>query len=217
MTLTGSWGGSRQWLYNNFETYLLICFGTVDQVWFNLLQLDDYFLSFSVLLPGLWCDSDQHPLNYSQKPQDALSHFIHLFSQPSKYILDAFTGTHSASLTAVLSSHNTITVEKDTKQWHYTSTNLHNQYQHATAGHTSTLQPPTSASPSSQHPLDSPPSSPEPFSSSQPNLDFNLLSVSLCPTCTKSVINTTEEIVQCNSPTCEQTFHSYCGIPQPNG
>jgi hypothetical protein len=51
MTLTGSWGGACQWLFNNFETYLLLHFGAVNQVHFNPLKLEDYCLAFGVPWP----------------------------------------------------------------------------------------------------------------------------------------------------------------------
>ncbi|ELR11910.1 uncharacterized protein ACA1_274990 [Acanthamoeba castellanii str. Neff] len=188
--------------------YLLICFGTVDQVRFNPLKPEDYCLSFSM---PTWS------LNYGQKLQEALSCFIHLYSQPGKYILDAFASTHSASLAAALAGHNAIAVKKDTKQWHYTSTNLPNQYQRATSSHPSTSQQPTATSPSSQLPQDSPPTSPKPLQVSHHVLDMDLPSTSLCLTCSKSIIKTTEEIVQCDAPTCMQTIHSECSISLPDG
>jgi DNA modification methylase len=74
--------------------------------------------AFSVPTPGLWHGPDQQPLNYSQKSQEALTHFIKLFSQPSKFILNAFAGMHSASLAAAMAGHHAVAVECDVKQWH---------------------------------------------------------------------------------------------------
>jgi hypothetical protein len=123
MTLTGSWGGTHWWLFNNFETYLLLHFSVVNQVRFNPLKPEDYCLAFSVPSPGLWRGPDQQPLNYSQKPQEALARFIQLFSQPGYYILNAFAGTHSASLAAVLTGRHAVAVKQDALQWRYRLSN----------------------------------------------------------------------------------------------
>jgi hypothetical protein len=224
MTLSGSWGGAHQWLFNNFKTYLVIRFSTIKQVRFNALVPEDYFLSFTVPAPGLWRDANQKPLNYGQKPQEALSRFIRLFTQPGEYILDAFAGTHSASLAAVLAGRNAIAVEKDAQQWRYALTNLPQQYSVATLSQTTTtasVSASSSSAPTSQTPdeatSNSHPPSPDLLANTQPALDFDLPNISQCPGCYQSVIDTIDEVLQCSAPTCERTFHPACGLPLSSG
>ncbi len=185
---------------------------------------EDYYLSFTVPAPGLWRDADQKPLNYGQKPQEALLRFIRLFTQPGEYILNAFAGTHSASLAAVLAGRNAVTVEKDAQQWRYALTNLPEQYARATLSQTTTTASTStlsSSAPTSQTPdnatATSHPPSPDILTNTQGGLDFDLPNMTQCPGCHQTVINTIEEIMQCSAPTCERTIHPACGLALSSG
>jgi hypothetical protein len=191
----------------------------VDQVQFNVLNLEDYCLAFNMPTPGLWHGPDQQLLNYGQKPQEALAHFIKLFSQPGKYILNAFAGTHSASLVAVLAGRHSIAVEQYIQQWHYTSMNLPEQFSHIVSLQTTAtkdLELPTIPKPPMLQQCKS--ESPNPFSATQTTMDVNHTPLlTQCPKCLNSIIDTHKVVLQCSASTCEQTFHPDCGLALPNG
>jgi len=94
----------------NWESYLIICFGSPKEVVFH----------WSPELPSkppVVLKSGNHPVNYAVKPVEAMHCFIKMFSNPGETVIDAFAGTHTTSISALLENRNAIAIEADQSQW----------------------------------------------------------------------------------------------------
>jgi len=99
MTIRYKYKSSQAWMTNNCESYLIIWFGSPNEVVFHQSPQLPSFLSFASK-PPVSLKSGDHPVNYAVKPVDAMRCFIKMFSNPGDTVIDAFAGTHTTSIAA---------------------------------------------------------------------------------------------------------------------
>jgi len=134
----------QAWLNNNWESYLIIQFGSPKEVVFHWSSQLPSFLSFASK-PPVSLKSGDHPVNYAVKPVDTMRRFIKMFSNPGDTVIDAFAGTHTTSIAALLENRNAIAIEADQSQW-LNAQNRVKEVVNSTLDHM-----PISSSPSSSH------------------------------------------------------------------
>jgi len=81
MTTRYKYKSPQSWLTNNWESYLIICFGSPKKVVFHQSPKLPSFLSFASK-PPVPLKSGNHPVNYAVKPVEAMRSFIKMFSNP---------------------------------------------------------------------------------------------------------------------------------------
>jgi hypothetical protein len=126
MTISKDWHLTCGFVSNNWEMYII---AKVSQVKDNSFHCSDDLTaqslsSFCVPPPVNELGIDGKLLNYGQKPLEAMIHIICMFSSAGQTVIDAFAGTHTASLAALLLNQNAIAFESDPTQWTSASTIL---------------------------------------------------------------------------------------------
>jgi hypothetical protein len=118
MTVQRTWTTMQKWVMNNWELYLIICCGGINDLIFNCNQ-DDLLLYTSFTAPPCWFITtlDGKSANYGQKPVEAMQRLVLQFLNLGDTIIDAFTGTHTSSLAALLCHCNSIMFEASQEQW----------------------------------------------------------------------------------------------------
>jgi len=94
MTIRYKYKSPQVWMTNNWESYLIIHFGSPKEVVFHLSPNLPSFLSFSSK-PPVVIKSGDHPVNYAVKPVEVMHCFIKMFSNPGETVIDAFAGRKS--------------------------------------------------------------------------------------------------------------------------
>ncbi|MHB1778087.1 MAG: DNA methyltransferase, partial [Acidimicrobiales bacterium] len=118
MNIKYSWKSPQKWMTNNFETYLIIRFGPINKITFLRSPDNPSYTSFNVKEEPTYKVNGQ-VVNYAQKPIAAMRRFIKMFSKPGDLIIDAYAGTHSATIAALIEGRSSIAFEADPQQWAY--------------------------------------------------------------------------------------------------
>jgi len=115
MTIRYKYKNPQAWRTNNWESYLIIHFGSPQGGCLPLVPWAS-FLSFASK-PPVALKSGNHPVNYAVKTFDPMCCFIKMFSNPGDTVIDAFAGTHTTSISALVENRNAIAIEADQSQW----------------------------------------------------------------------------------------------------
>jgi len=110
MAIRYKYKSPQAWLNNNWESYLIIWFGSPKEVVFHCSPQLPSFLSFASK-PLVSLKSGNHPVNYAVKPVGAMRCFIKMFSNPGDTVIDPFVGMHTTSIAALLENRNAIAIE----------------------------------------------------------------------------------------------------------
>ena len=111
------------WMCSDFEHYLLIRFGKIDQVVFNP-DTSSRYMSVAANTPLFLRDDTKALINPCQKPIKVLRHFINLFSNPNDLILDCFAGTCQTLEAAYSLQRSCNSYENDSRQLQFISARL---------------------------------------------------------------------------------------------
>lgn len=111
-------GGGKSWFVNNWESYLLIRFGSLEEIPFNPSSVLAQCGTAIKAEPVEWIKIfGNRPVNFAQKPLGPLHNFIKQLSNPADVILDAFAGTGSTSVAALQLHRSTIAIKSDPTQF----------------------------------------------------------------------------------------------------
>jgi hypothetical protein len=118
MTVQRTWTTMQKWVMNNWELYLIVHCSGVNNLIFNCNQDNILpYTSFTAPPCQFVTTPDGKSVNYSQKPVEAMLHLVLQFSNPGDTIINAFTGTHTSSLAALLCHCNSIAFKASQEQW----------------------------------------------------------------------------------------------------
>jgi hypothetical protein len=118
MTIERSWTTMQKWVINNWESYLIIHCGGINNLTFNHNQEDLLpYTAFTAPPCQFITTPDGKSINYGQKPVEAMQCLILQFSNPSNMIINAFAGMHTTSLTALLCHCHSIAFKASQEQW----------------------------------------------------------------------------------------------------
>jgi hypothetical protein len=118
MTVQHAWTTMQKWVMNNWESYLIIHCSGINDLIFNHNQ-DNLLLYTLFTAPPCWfvMTPDGKSVNYGQKPVEAMQCLVLQFLNLGNTIIDAFAGTHTSSLAALLCHCNSIMFEASQEQW----------------------------------------------------------------------------------------------------